>query len=224
MTEDLPAVPEPETDLVVPSVAEKIGLPPGKSKVHAHRDSEDVWKLCCRIRLDMRDGSITPKDAVAALSMKYPDLQLSVKELTSFMENFVDPYIIVDQTFWKKGLMKSKAKLNTAAEISSVAQRMQNVWEKMEGKVGKEGGPTMREYMAAGKMVAETRKIQSAELAKIGFSPKEPKVEPAKSGSMPVPTPPKSVVFNFYDAVGGSFRRPAPVDAEFKDAEKAPSS
>lgn len=205
-------------------------IPVGDTSIHRHVQSGQIWKLCCRIRLDMRESGLTIKDAKEALLLAYPDLKISQRELTRFMEDYVDTAIVVDQSFWKKGLMRAKAQLNAVAELSEVAQRMQDAWEasqpdvtKHVGTYDRKGQPVMKvplkDFIAAGEKVAKIRKLQAEEMAKVGFGPAKEVQEKAK----PVVNIPMqaNVTVNLGDALGGSFRRTPAVDVEGKEKGEA---
>lgn len=219
MSDDLPAVSDGKTE-------KTLEMPTGKSLIHERADGPEIWRLCCRLRLDMRQDGLAIKDAHATLLMAYPDLEITAKQLRVFMEDYVDPAVIVEPSFWKKGLMRAQASLNTAVEISAVAQRMQDKWEEVEEKVGTPDGVPLKDWLAAGKKVAEARRIQAQELERVGFGP-QPKEHamPVQQPTMPVQVNVERATFNLSEAMGGSFgRKPAPtvVDIPHKPASSPP--
>src|SRR5688572_19995732 len=81
-------------------------IPKGSSLIHQRHDSTEIWRLCCRLRLDMREGGLGIKDATLALRVAYPDLKIDEKGLKKFMETYVDESLILDMGFWKKGYLR----------------------------------------------------------------------------------------------------------------------
>lgn len=220
--EDLPAAPdEPAVPTeMVPSI------PAGTSVIHERPDNGEIWRLCCRLRGKMRADGLSLRDAHLALLVAYPDLQITQKELKVFMQDYVDDFIVFDQSFYKGGLMRATGvKLNAVAEASKVAQKLQKAFE--QAKMPKDPADLQR-YTLAGQRVIQARAKQFEMMGKIGMGPQSAEERAAAAKPPPVQAPTikaDHVTVNFGDAVGGSFaRRSPPFDVEGKTKPSAGSA
>lgn len=213
MSTDLPAVQSEEKD-----DQKTLEMPEGNSLIHQRADGPEIFRLACRLRLDMRQDGLSLKEARQVLVMAYPELEeMKLAEVRKFLEDYVDPAVIVEPSFWKKGLMRATASLNTAVEMSNIAQRMQDKWEEMEEKV--EQPEQLDKWISAGKKVAEVRAKQALEMERVGFGPQKAKdhAAPMKQAMPSVQVNAKDVTFHLNEAMGGSFSR-KPIDVKAKPA------
>lgn len=216
----------PERNL--PAVVEGGELEDGDTAVHRHPEAQDIWQLAKLLRLDTKDGGMTVKEMRDVLVIEWPDLEVTPEELGKFLERYVDPHVVVTPEFYRKGLMKANSRLNAAAAIAEVAERMQKRWEEEERNVGRvldydsKGdpifGPTVKDWVDAGKKVIEARRQQMEEQARIGMAPER---KGASQGNVNVVVAPQ-VKVDLREAVGTGFSRGKPIDADFKSKDSGP--
>lgn len=201
----------------LPAVVENGVLEDGDTPVHAHPDAQDIWQLCKLLRLDLKDGGKKMSEVRDILVIEWPDLDLTESQLRGFMERYVDPHVVVSPEYYRKGMMRANARLNAAAALAEVAERMQKRWEEEEQNVGKvidydaQGnpilGPDVVSWLKAGKEVIAARRQQMEEQARIGMAPER---KGASQGNVNVVVAPQ-VRVNLNEAVGGGFRAKADV-------------
>lgn len=202
-----------------PQVPDGPVIPKGSSPIHQRHDSTEIWRLCCRLRLDMRENGLGIRDAHEALLMAYPDLKIKQTELKAFMESYVDESIIMDAGFFKKGLMTVKAKLNAVAEAAKLAEAAQKAVERIQGPVGLDDLP---KYTLAVERAQKMRERQFRLMSEVGMGPPtdQDRASHAKPSAAKPPAPINYIehaTFNLSEGVGGSFaRRAAAFDAEGK--------
>lgn len=209
MADDLPAPVEP----AVPSGPV---IPTGSSVIHSRTDANEIWRLCCRLRLGMREDGLGIKDAHEALLMAYPDLKIGQKELKVFMADYVDESIVLGPGFFKKGLMRSKAKLNAVAEAAKLADLAQKAVENVKGPVPLQDLPKYTLAVERAQKMQE-RKYDLMERVGMGAETERQRAESARPAVEAPPINIEKATFNFAESAGGSFaRRAGAVDVEGK--------
>lgn len=211
MTDDLPAT----IDAAEPPAGAQI--PAGSTVIHGRADAGEIWRLCCRLRLSMRDDGLGIKDAHKALTMAYPDLPIGQQDLKRFMEVFVDESIVLGPGFFKKGVMRTKAKLNAVAEAAKLADLSQKAVENIKGGVSLQDLP---KYTLAVERAQKARERQYNLMERVGMgaeTDRERAAPTATKASAP-PVHIENATFNLSEAIGGSFgsRRANSVDADGK--------
>lgn len=197
----------------LPAVVTEGDLPVGDTAIHRHAQGKEAWELLKLLRL----GKKTPAEMHEALAIEFEDLEISRAQLDRFLDRYVDPFIVVPDNWFKKGLVQANANLNHIARMAEIAKEMDDTWVGAKSKVGKfddEGnplGPTHSEHIRDGLRVQRAYEKQGEVASLIGMAPK------AKDKAFVVATQ-VNVGVNLKEAAGG-----ITIDAKSKDKTGQPA-